>query len=272
MRSYSEQQEATTANYGPTQVSGVHDSPTQPAPYLEGPPGSELIGSIPLESLTALFQPIASLRSGRTLAFEAMAYCSAVGLTDTEELFARAAFEKKVGQLGRTVRGIALTECPGAAVFVSVHPHELKDSWLIRPDDPISGHDGEIYLQLDQPSYSPVCMHVLTEVASRSGTSLVVDDFGASGSNLKQVIDLCPSFVKLDVELVRDIDRNQRKRKVVSTLVQLCSELGAHVIAKDIETEAELRALADCGVSYGQGLFLGRPSALPSISKWSGLR
>jgi EAL domain-containing protein (putative c-di-GMP-specific phosphodiesterase class I) len=271
MGSYRELHEATTATHGPTQVSGVHQSPTQPAPYLDDVSIS-LVGSVPSEALTAYFQPVVALRTGKTFAFEAIPHCVADGLTDREELFARAAFEKKVGELGRTVRGIAFAECPSIPVFVSVHPHELKESWLIRPDDPLCGHDAEVFLQLAQSSYSAMCLHVLSEVTSRSGISLVLDDFGGCASSLRQAVELSPAFVKLDVDLVRDIDAAPRKRTVVTAVVQMCADLGAQVIAKGVETDLEVRALLDCGVIYGQGPLTGLPTDMPSVSKWRSTR
>jgi EAL domain-containing protein (putative c-di-GMP-specific phosphodiesterase class I) len=272
MGSYRELHEATTANYGPTQVSGIHQSPTSPAPYLEEIPVEGLVGSIPVESLTAFFQPVVLLRSGKTFGFEAIAHCAAEGLTDRDELFARAAFEKRVGELGRMVRSIAFNECPSIPVFVSVHPHELKESWLIRPDDPICAHDAEVFLQVAQASLSPVCMHVLSEVSSRTGISLVLDDFGGPSSTLRQLVELGPAFVKIDPELVREIDLSPRKRTAVTGLVRLCSELSVQAIAKGVTTEAELRTLIECGVHYGEGDLLGAASELPSVSRWRGSR
>lgn len=276
MGSYRELQEATTANYGPTQVSGVHQSPTSPAPYLDDIPveglGDGLVGSVPAESLTAFFEPIVALRTGKTLGFEAIPHCWAEGLTDREELFARAAFEKRVGELGRAVRAIAFSECPSMPVFVGVHPHELKESWLIRPDDPICAHDAEVFLQVTQPSFSPMCMHVMTEVSSRMGIAIVLDDMGGPGSNLRQLVELSPAFVKLDAELVRDIDRNARKRAAVLGTVRMCADLGAQVIAKGVSSASELRTLLECGVHYGQGLLLGLPAETPTASSWRGAR
>jgi len=272
MGSYREQQEATTANYGPTQLSGVHQSPTSPAPYLEEIPAEGLVGSVPMEALTAYFQPIVGLRNGKTFGFEAIAHCVTEGLTDREELFARAAFEKRVGELGRAVRSIAFTECPSIPVFVGVHPHELKESWLIRPDDPICGHDADVFLQVAQTSYSPMCLHVISEVSSRTGISLVLDDLGGPASNLRQLVELAPAFVKIDAELVREIDRNGRKRAAVLGLVRMCGDLGAQAIAKGVGTEAEVRTLIECGVAYGQGMLLGAPAELPTVSSWRGAR
>ena len=271
MGSYREAQEVPTANYGPTQVSGVHQSPTQPAPHLEEIPSESSVGSLPMQALTAFFQPVVLLRTGKTFGFEALAHCLAEELTDREELFARAAFERKVGELGRVVRAAAFSECPSIPVFIGVHPHELKESWLIRPDDPICSHDAEVFLQVSQPAYSPMCLHVLSEVASRSGIGLVLDDFGGA-SSLRQLVELSPAFVKLSVELVHGIDHAPRKRIAVSALVQMCLDLGAQVIARGIETEREARVLIDCGVAYGEGPLMGEPTALPRVSKWSGPR
>ncbi len=268
MGSYREQHEATTANYGPTQVSGIHQSPTSPAPYLEDLPADGLVGSVPVESLAAFFQPVVTLRSGKTFGFEAIAHCSAEGLTDREELYARAAFEKRVGELGRMIRSIAFNECPSIPVFVSVHPHELKEALLIRPDDPICGHDAEVFIQVAQASLSPMCLHVLREVTSRTGISLVLDDMGGPSSTLRQLVELGPAVVKIDPELIRDIDRDARKRAAVVGLVRTCSELSAQVVAKGVNTEAEARTLLECGVGYGQGPLLGAVSELPTVSPW----
>jgi EAL domain-containing protein (putative c-di-GMP-specific phosphodiesterase class I) len=272
MGSYREAQEVPTANYGPTQVSGVHQSPTQPAPYLEEQPSEGLVGSVPMQALTAYFQPVVALRTGKTFGFEALAHCLSEELADREELFARAVFEKRVGEVGRVVRAAAFAECPSIPVFINVHSHELKESWLIRPDDPICSHDAEVFLQVSQSAYSPMCLHVLHEVSSRSGIALVLDDFGGSTSSVRQLVEMSPAFVKLTVELVQGIDQSTRKRTAVLSLVQMCMDLGAQVIAKGIETEHEARVLLDCGVAYGEGAMMGEPTSMPSVSRWKGPR
>jgi EAL domain-containing protein (putative c-di-GMP-specific phosphodiesterase class I) len=224
------------------------------------------------EALAAHFQPVVALRTGKTFGFEAVPHCLDGDVASVEELFARAAFEKKVGELGRVVRNAAFAECPSIPLFVSVHPHELKEGWLIRPDDPLCSHDAEVFLQVSQSTYSPMCTHVLSEVTSRSGIALVLDDFGGVTSNLRQAVELCPAFVKLTFELIQDIDQFPRKRIAVSAVVQMCLDLGIQVIAKGIETEREVRALIECGVLYGEGPIMGGPTAAPSVSGWSAAR
>ena len=49
------------------------------------------------------------------------------------------------------------------------------------------------------------------------------------------MIELAPSFVKLDSELVHEIDKRPRKRTVVSALVKMCLDLGAQVLLRPAE-------------------------------------
>jgi len=168
------------------------------------------------------------------------------------------------------IREIAVPLCGGTPVFFNVHPNELEDRWLVRPDDPIFSHDHDIYLEITESvpmSHFALCMSVLREVCSRTGAHLVIDDLGAGYSNLKLIADLEPKVVKLDRALVQDLDRKPRQQKLVSFVVQLCNELGADVVAEGIETYDEFCAVCDCGAQYGQGYLFARLSfPMPSIT------
>jgi len=66
--------------------------------------------------------------------------------------------------------------------------------------------------------------------------------------------------VKLDMSLVRDIDRHPTKRRVVGAIATLCRELGSRVIAEGVETAAELATVRDAGIDLVQGYLLARPA------------
>jgi EAL domain-containing protein (putative c-di-GMP-specific phosphodiesterase class I) len=97
---------------------------------------------------------------------------------------------------------------------------------------------------------------------------LVVDDLGAGYSNLKRVVDLEPSIIKLDLALVRDIHKNRRQQILVKQVVQLCRELGADVVAEGIETLDELKAIRDTGAHYGQGYLFAKPAYPLPRANW----
>ncbi|HTB71983.1 MAG TPA: EAL domain-containing protein [Polyangiaceae bacterium] len=222
------------------------------------------------EDLSAVFQPIVSLETGELFAYEALVRCRIPNFTPPV-LFERAAAMQATGRLGRMIREIAVPLCSGTPLFVNLHPTELEESWLVRPDDPVFSHDDDIYLEVTESApmtHLELCLNVLREVCGRAGVHLVIDDLGAGYSNLNLIADLEPRVVKLDRKLVQDLHRKPRQQKVVAMVVRLCEELGATVVAEGIETIPEFRAVCDSGAHYGQGYLLARPAfPLPAI-KW----
>lgn len=75
---------------------------------------------------------------------------------------------------------------------------------------------------------------------------------------------LLPEFIKLDIFLVRDIDKDPVKRAVVAGMLGVASQIGGKVIAEGVETPEELRVLFELGVEWAQGFYLGRPGPIPS--------
>lgn len=222
------------------------------------------------EELTVVFQPIVSMEDGRLFAHEALVRCSRPDLANPLVLFERAVEAGCVGRLGRMIRDIAVPLSGKTPVFVNVHPQELQEGWLVRPDDPIYSHDAEIFLEVTESvplSHYALCLSVLREVRARGGIQLVVDDLGAGYSNLRRIADLEPQVVKLDRGLIMGIDQSPRQQQLVSSVVRLCIDLRAMVVAEGIETEDELSALRDTGAHYGQGYLFARPAyPMPTIT------
>lgn len=223
------------------------------------------------DELSVVFQPIVTLATGGLFACEALVRCAVPAFRNPEVLFAEAVRDGSAGQLGRMIREVATPLCRDVPVFLNVHPAELQDSWLVRPDDPIYTHSTDVFLEITESvpfEHFEVCRSVLSEVRWRGGVHLVVDDLGAGYSNLKRIADLEPKVVKLDRELVSGVAASLRQRRLVHGVVQLCVDMGAKVVAEGIETHDEFSAILDTGVHYGQGYYFARPGfPIPAV-KW----
>ena len=102
------------------------------------------------------------------------------------------------------------------------------------------------------------------------GFTSAIDDFGAGHAGLTLLADLQPDAIKLDMDLIRGIDRSPARRAIVEAMVGLARRLGIRLIAEGVETQAELAALRLLGVRLAQGYLLGRPalgqlSAFPTL-------
>lgn len=232
-----------------------------------GPRSTRLITTADLD---VVFQPIVDLGTGTTFALEALVRCKWPEYKNPAVLFERAVAERATGRLGRPIRDVTFARGAGQPLFINVHPDELSSRWLVRPDDPLNYHDADVYLEITESAafeYFDLCRGVLSEICSRSRVHLVVDDFGAGHSNLKRVLDLEPSVVKLDRELISGLDKNPRQQVLVKSVVEICKDLGATVVAEGIETKEELDRVRDAGADYAQGYLLARPAyPVPPVS------
>jgi EAL domain-containing protein (putative c-di-GMP-specific phosphodiesterase class I) len=233
-------------------------------PEQAGAAGS--VRLITTSDIDMVFQPIVDVATGALLAHEALVRCKLPQYSSPPILFAAAEKERACGHLGRVIRQQTFERCQDVALFVNVHPEELSQRWLVRPDDPIYFHEREVYLEITESAaftHYDLCMSVLKDVCARAGVHLVVDDYGAGHSNLARILDLNPKIVKLDGVLTRGIDKDRRRQIMVRHMVALCVDLGAKVVAECVETVGELKAIADLGVHYAQGFVLARPAFPP---------
>jgi EAL domain-containing protein (putative c-di-GMP-specific phosphodiesterase class I) len=224
------------------------------------------VRSLTTNDIEMVFQPIVDIATGQLFAHEALVRCKLPQYASPPMLFLAAEKERACGHLGRVIRQQTFERCPDAALFVNVHPEELSQRWLVRPDDPIFFHEREVYLEITESAaftHYDLCMSVLKDVCARAGVHLVVDDYGAGHSNLARILDLNPEIVKLDGALIRGIDQDRRRQLMVRHMVALCVDLGAKVVAECIETVDELKAVADQGVHLAQGFVLARPAFPP---------
>jgi EAL domain-containing protein (putative c-di-GMP-specific phosphodiesterase class I) len=221
------------------------------------------------EDLSVVFQPIVSLDPIRIFAYEALVRCRVPELKNPTVLFERAVATGCTGRLGRMIRDAAMPLCSGMPVFVNVHPAELQEPWLLRPDDAMFQHDHDVYVEITEAvpfMHFELCHHVLRELRSRAQMHLVVDDLGAGYSNLKSIADLEPKVVKIDREVIAGVKRGSRQQTLVRAIVRLCHDLGAEVVAEGIETAEELDVLRQAGVRLAQGYLFARPAfPLPEI-------
>lgn len=225
-----------------------------------------------LERSWLAFQPIIDISRRTVYAYEALLRTDEESLRRTDIFIATAERLDRVHQLGRRVRRAvadAAREAPeGVQLFVNLHGLELSDEELFAPDSELARVARRVVLEITErtgldPDAGPSRVAMLRKLGYR----IAVDDLGAGYAALGALATLEPEIVKLDMSLIRDLDRHTTKRRVVAAIAAMCRELGSQVVAEGVETAAERDACIAAGIDLLQGYLFAKPArGFPSFS------
>ncbi len=221
--------------------------------------------------IKTVYQPIISLENGSVLGYEALSrICLSECELNIEQLFSIARRVRKLWELEKLCRTTALETAAKkvrrSKLFLNVDPnlihdpelragftHEKLEEYGLNPDD-------LVFEITERSSIGELDVFTASiEHYQKQNFKIAIDDFGAGYSGLSRVCTLRPNYIKIDMELVRNIHEFANKSSLVGSIVKFCREMDIALIAEGIETEAELDTLIRLGVNYGQGYYLGRP-------------
>jgi EAL domain-containing protein (putative c-di-GMP-specific phosphodiesterase class I) len=108
---------------------------------------------------------------------------------------------------------------------------------------------------------------------AKRGFQTAIDDYGSGYATLDWLIELKPHILKLDMQLIRHIDKNPAKQFIVEKTIEQCELQGTRVLAEGIETKEELDYLTSVGIQFLQGYYFARPELekLASLADIHGL-
>ena len=223
---------------------------------------SEIIKSV---TFRPVFQPVVDIATGQRVGFEALTRFSNGTAPDLVFADSRAAgIEADLEAATLTAAIAAATALPAAAwLSLNVSPSLVTSRRLAgllrRADRPIV---------LEITEHVPVRDYAALRAAIgglRPEVRVAIDDAGAGVANFSHIVELRPTFVKLDIGLVRAIDSDLTRQALIVGLLHFARESRSQTIAEGVETEAELATLRALGVPFAQGYLLGRPAA---VDEW----
>ncbi|HEX4353097.1 MAG TPA: EAL domain-containing protein [Polyangiales bacterium] len=214
-----------------------------------------------------VYQPIISWERREAFGYEALVRSSDQSMPHPGALFDAAEQLGRIHDLGRQIRGKCAEPLARAnaahSLFVNLHTEDLLDNTLFDPDTQLARCSKQIILEITERAKLESVGQVRERIARlrEMGFRIAIDDIGAGYSGLNSFAMIQPDIVKLDITLVRGVDTDPVKRKLVRVLGDLCHDLGILVVAEGVETPAERDTLVDLGCDLLQGYLFARPGA-----------
>ncbi len=227
------------------------------------------------EEVFYAFQPIVQARTGHIYGYEALMRPSAKAFPSVSEVLDVARREGKLNQIETLTWKKALEH----------YVHLLNDgkisseSYIFINSIPNQKMDAELE-QLCEQRYKPYAHQLVIELTENeqiegdvwiekqklqrlNGGRIALDDFGTGYNGEKTLLSVAPDYVKIDMEIIRNIHKSPDKQAVVEYIVGYAHERNMQIIAEGVETEAEMRKVIEMGVDLLQGYYLARPAKDP---------
>jgi len=107
--------------------------------------------------------------------------------------------------------------------------------------------------------------HVEKQIATlrELGCEVALDDFGKGYSSLGYLQQLSVDYIKIDGSFIRNLVKNPVDQKMVRLIAEIGREAGMKTIAEYVQSAPAFSMLAELGVDYAQGFYVGKPAAVP---------
>jgi diguanylate cyclase (GGDEF)-like protein len=94
----------------------------------------------------------------------------------------------------------------------------------------------------------------------RYGAKIAIDDFGNGYSNFSYLTKMNPDFIKIDGDIIKDIDVDKTAYLVVETIVAFAKKLGIQTIAEYVHSSMVMDKVVELGIDFSQGYYIDEPS------------
>lgn len=223
-------------------------------------------------NISTVYQPIASLVDGTIMGYEALSR-GPLGspLQSPNKLFEAAKNNNRTWELELLCRIKAIERASSLEknkyLFINVDPHIFKDDKFKKgfTKDFLAEHNmSPEFIIFEITEKTCVEDYKSFKIALNNyvdqGYKIAIDDTGSGYSGLKMLTETKPHYVKIDMDIIRDVNKDTFKQALLECFVKLSEITNMKLIAEGIETEEELQTLIKLGVHAGQGYFLGRPA------------
>ena len=221
------------------------------------------------ESVRYAYQPIINIRTGNIFAYEALIRPVSDLLGRPDNLLRVAEAQFKLDKIERLTWFHALKgffeqvrEDDNARIFINSIPNQLlsEEDWKML-EESYGNKLSRIVMEITENARSEVDIEERKRAfCSKWNIPIALDDFGSGYSNSDLLVSRMFHFVKLDMGLIKDIDKNPSTQALVRSTIDYCHENLLLVIAEGIETQEEYDTVKELGVDFVQGFLLAKPS------------
>ncbi len=99
------------------------------------------------------------------------------------------------------------------------------------------------------------------------GFIVEMDDFGSGYSSLNLLKDINLDLIKIDMQFLRDSERNMKANMIIKNIINMSEDLGIDTLTEGVETAKQFEKLFDMGCRLYQGYYFSKPVSVEDFEK-----
>lgn len=219
------------------------------------------------EKITFVYQPIVDIKTGEVYAYEALMRSELEEFKTPMEILEVATAESKLGKLEKLVLTMAIADAynrkedfNNRLIFIN----SINILTILKEDyEDLKGIYGEFLEQIvieigETKNITAEQIKEGMELIREYGMKCAIDNYGKGYYN--DVVAINPDIIKMDLKLVKSIQNNEDKQKIVENLLEFTNKNNISVVAQGIENEMDLEKILPLEIDFIQGFYLGKPS------------
>lgn len=125
------------------------------------------------------------------------------------------------------------------------------------------------YIEITESAFvedANIVIPVISKIRD-SGFKVEIDDFGSGYSSFNALIDLPFDVLKIDMAIIRSMDKSPKVRDIIKMIINLSKTMEAITVAEGVETEEQCKFLKDSGCDVIQGYYFSKPLPIDDFEK-----
>jgi len=229
------------------------------------------------ERITTHFQPIVHTSdTSKIFAHEALlrGIDEQGNLIPPGRIFSQAESAGIIFQLDALARTRAIREAKVHGIkellFINFSPTSVYDPatclrMTVQAIDESGIPHSNIVFEVAESQHPPDMNHLIKILMfyREAGFLIAMDDFGSGSSNLNLMHQLRPDFIKLDMQLIRNVHQDYYKALITEKMLEIAAQLEIKTVAEGVETVEELEWVRERGATFVQGYLIAKPTSPP---------
>jgi len=237
----------------------------------------DLIYILNNKTLQTYFQPIIDVKKNEIYAYE----CLSRGIKQNGSVMSSQHIFRKASRLNdllyyldREARESALTNAFAnqikSKLFINFIPTSiykpetsLRDTFIWTEKLGIDPHNIVFEIIETEDIVDKEQLKSFLDTYRKYGFEIAIDDIGNGYSSLSLLSHIRPEYIKVNMELIRDIDKNPFNQSIFVALSYISKENGIKLLAEGVETKEELDFCISKDVDLIQGFYFSKPTLIP---------